>query len=360
MMTTTARRSVKSEVELDAEAGLDVSLPIGRPPMDLGRPIRMAVINNPGSGNNRRRRRLASILGVLKQSGVPHAEADTLEGFVTTTEELLDDGAELIVINGGDGTVQGVLTGLFRAAPRRHAPLVAVLPGGTTNTTARNVGYAARAEQALRELIAEAERGHLSGEVDERAVMRVERGRGSAPLFAMFFGAGAVYHGIRFCKDQVESRGMRGQLGAGVALSVFLGRIATGQGGKLFPPLHANVVVDGERHESQELLGMIASTMERQFLGLRPYWGREPGPIHYSSLAYSPRHLSRAAIPVMFGRPNRFGRPEFGYRSCNASHVELHLDSGFTLDGELYSSNPGTPVRLSAERTAFFLRREPG
>ena len=359
-MMTTARQSAKGEIDFDAEVGLDVSLPIGRPPMDLGRPIRIAVINNPGSGNNRRRNRLASILGALKQSGIPHAEADTLEGFVTVTQELLDDGVELVVINGGDGTVQGVLTGLFRATPRRHAPLVAVLPGGTTNTTARNVGYAARAEHALHELIAEAERGHLSGKVEERPVMCIERGRGSAPLYAMFFGAGAVYHGIRFCKDQVESRGMRGQLGAGVALAVFLSRIATGQGGTLFPPLRASVVVDGERHEAESLLGMIASTMERQFLGLRPYWGQEPRPIHYSSLGYSPRHLSRAAIPVMFGRPNRFGRPEFGYKSRNASHLELHLDSGFTLDGELFSPNAGTPLHLSAERKAFFLRREPG
>jgi hypothetical protein len=100
--------------------------------------------------------------------------------------------------------------------------------------------------------------------------------------------------------------------------------------------------------------------MDRQFLGLRPYWGQEPAPIHYSALSYSARSLSRAAISVMRGKPNRFVRPELGYRSCNASRIELHIDSGFTLDGELYAPEGDTSLRITAGDTALFLRRAPG
>jgi diacylglycerol kinase family enzyme len=118
-------------------------------PAKLDRPLRIAVINNPASGNNRRRGRFTSMLETLKRSGVAHAEADTLEGMIGATQRLLDEGAELLVVNGGDGTVQAVLTGIFRAPRTTRVPAVAVLPGGTTNTTSHNVGYGGRAGSSL-------------------------------------------------------------------------------------------------------------------------------------------------------------------------------------------------------------------
>jgi Diacylglycerol kinase catalytic domain len=329
-------------------------------PDRFGRPVHIAVVNNPASGNNRRGNRLNAILDGLRRSGVAHAEADSLDGLVAATQRLLADGVELVVVNGGDGTVQAVLTGIFRAPRTARVPILAVLPGGTTNTTARNVGYGARAEQALAELVAGAERGQLPGRVEKRPVLRIDRGSVPEPLYAMFFGAGAVYHGIRFSKDQVESRGLRGQLGAGLSLAVFLWRVVSGGKGELFPPLRASTTVDDGEMEREDLFGILASTMDRQFLGLRPYWGREAAPIHYSTLAYSVRSPVRAATAVMRGKPNRFVRPELGYKSCNAFRIELEIDSGFTLDGELFPADESTPLRLTADDAAHFLRHAPG
>lgn len=346
----------------DAESGFvresDAELSVLPPLMEPGRPVRIAVVTNPLSGNNRRRGRLAAVRALLARSGTEHGEAESPERISALACELSAAGAELIVVNGGDGTVQAVLTGLLRMPQERRLPLLAVLPGGTTNTTSRNVGYDARAETALDEIVRDAAAGNLRGRPERHHVLRVRIGSRPEPYFAMFCGAGAVYHGIRFSKDHVEAHGVRGQLGAGVALAVFLGKIATGQGGALFPPLEARVAIDGVWHETESLLGILVSTMERQFLGIRPYWGTEPGRLRYSALAYRPRQLLRAAVPVMRGRPNRFVRPELGYRSHNASRIELHLNSGFTLDGELFDGAHSRLV-LTAEDSVLFLRREP-
>jgi diacylglycerol kinase (ATP) len=331
--------------------------PLVRPGTDLGRAIRLAVIHNPKSGGNRRRGRLLEIREQIAGARIPHREGDTLEGLVAGTQSLLRDGAEVIAVNGGDGTVQAVLTGLLRADAEGPLPLVAVLPGGTTNTTARNVGYGVGTSAALAELAFRALGGRLEGVAQKSAVVRVERGNDPDPLFAMFFGAGGVYHGIRLAKEQVESRGMRGQLGAGLALAVFLTKIGTGEGGTLFPPLLARIAIDGGPAQEDRLLGLLVSTMERQFLGLKPYWGTGPGSLMVTALGYSPRHVLRSAVSVMRGRPNRFATPENGYRSCNADRMELELDSGFTLDGELFAAGPGGRIAVSGERSIFFLRR---
>jgi diacylglycerol kinase (ATP) len=335
----------------------ELDRPLVGPGVDLGRPIRLGVIHNPKSGGNRRRGRLHEVREQIAGARLAHREGDSLESLVEGTWGLLRDGVEVIAVNGGDGTVQAVLTGLLRADVEGPLPLIAVLPGGTTNTTARNVGYGVATTAALGELAYRALGGRLEGTAQKSAVVRVDRGNDPDPLFAMFFGAGGVYHGIRLAKEQVESRGMRGQLGAGLALAVFLTKIATGEGGTLFPPLCARMSVDGGPTREERLLGLLVSTMERQFLGLKPYWGTEPKPLMVTSLGYSPRHVLRSAVSVMRGRPNRYATPENGYASCNADRLELELDSGFTLDGELFAAGPGGRISVGGDRSVFFLRR---
>jgi len=329
------------------------------PGVDVGRRIRTGVINNPLSFRNKRRRVLPAILNVLRaHPWVMHHEVTRPEDIGAATHSLLDGGCELIVVNGGDGTMQAVLSRLFGSGPLDTLPLLAVLPAGTTNMVAADVGAMVRPIPALQRLLGSARDGCLHGTVVERPVMRAEIAPDAAPIFSFFFGSGAIYHGIRFCRHFVATLGLRGEVGPGVALAVFLARIALGHGGRMFPPLHLSGRLDGQVLQPGAYIGMLVSTVSRQFLGLRPFWGREPAPLKYTAMSYSPRHLWRAAPAMMRGKPNRFVRPEYGYTSHNAHALELHLDCGFTLDGELFTPPTGTPVMLRSGYTASFLHQQ--
>ena len=327
------------------------------PPVDLGRAIRTGVINNPLSFRNRRPRTLPAVLKVLESHAeIPHYEVDRPEDIGAATRALVDAGSELIVVNGGDGTVQAVLTALFGGPPLDGLPLLAILPSGTTNMVAADIGDLTHPVPALQRLLAAVGNGRLLGTVVRRPVMRVEIAPHATPIFAMFFGSGAIYHGITFCRRYVARFGLRGEIGPGLALAVFLGKIALGQGASLFPPLHLSGRLDGEPLQAGAYRGVLVSTVSRQFLGLRPFWGREPAPLKYSAMSYSPQHLWRAAPAVMRGKPNRYVRPEYGYTSHNAHEIALHLDCGFTLDGELFPRPAGEPVSLRNGYSAAFLR----
>jgi hypothetical protein len=322
------------------------------------RPLRLGIINNPLSGQNARRGLLDRVRALLgAHPAVAQFDVSTPEAMSGAVDDLLRAETELIVVNGGDGTVQAVLTAMLRSPVPRALPLLAVLPGGSANTTARNVGYGRRPLQALRRLVEEAARGVLAGSVERRAVVRVDDESGAPPQFAMLFGAGAVYHGISFFRREIESRGLRGQLGSGVAVGTFLAHVVSGRGGKLFPPLEAEIRIDGERLPGESYFGILTSTMDRQILGLSPYWGVGPGPLRFSALGYAPRGLARAIVPALRGRPSRHLRPELGYRSVNAGEVHIAFDSGYTLDGELFEpAGPTTRLALSARQHAYFLR----
>lgn len=349
----------------DRPAGVDSDRPepslLLAPPVHLDRPIRTGVINNPLSFKNRRGNTLQDALDVMAaHARIPHHEVDRPEDIGAATRALLDAGSELLVVNGGDGTVQAVLTELF-GGPRRDAlPLIAVLPSGTTNMVAADIGAMTHPVPGLRRLLAAADEGRLLGTVIRRPVMRAQIAPGAAPIFSMFFGSGAIYHGITFCRHYIATLGLRGELGPGLALAVFIAKIALGHGERLFPPLHLSGHLDGVPLERGAYRGVLVSTVSRQFLGLRPFWGSEPAPLKYSALSYSLRHMMRAVPAVMRGKPNRYVRPEYGYTSHNAHEVELHLDCGFTLDGELFVPSPGAPVILRSGYTAAFLRQSEG
>ncbi|MCC6765770.1 MAG: hypothetical protein IT293_14025 [Deltaproteobacteria bacterium] len=321
-------------------------------------PLQVAIISNPTSGQNARRGLLARIEGLLAgHTGVRHYTERTFEGLAEATRAVVDAETEIVVVNGGDGSVQTVLTAML-CAPLDRLPLLAVLPGGTTNTTARNVGYGSDPLAALARLLRESARGVLAGRVERRPVVCADLPDG--PQFAMMFGAGAVYDGIVFARNQLESHGVRGQLGGGVALATFLARVLTGRAGTMFPPLAAEVRLDGRVLPPTRYFGMLTSTIDRQFLGVRPYWGVGPGPLRFSAMREGPQHLARAIFPALRGRPSPWLRPELGYYSHNVDEVDLRFDGGFTLDGELFApSGRERHVVLTARRSAYFLRATP-
>ncbi len=334
-----------------------------RPPRIIGEepgrhPLRVAVISNPTSGRNKRRGLIAAIQTLLRDHPtVPHFQERTFAGIADATNAAIAGDPEVIVVNGGDGTVQTVLTSLLRA-PLDRLPLLAVLPGGTTNTTARNVGYGTRPLAALGTLLAASAHGRLAGRIERRAVLRADLDDG--PQYAMMFGAGAVYHGIVFARGQLASHGMRGQLGAGIALATFLTRVFTGRAGTMFPPLDADVRLDGVALPATSYFGILISTMDRQFLGVSPYWGTGPGPLRFSALRVRPEYLARAIVPALRGRESRWLTPEAGYRSHNVDDVALTFRGGFTLDGELFEPTVGErSLHLTARQIGYFLRATP-
>lgn len=330
------------------------------PPRVIGddpkfRPLRVALISNPTSGQNARRGLLGRAHELIKTyPRVAHFQERTYAGIVDVTRTAVADDTAIIAVNGGDGTVQAVLTSIL-SAPAAQLPVLAVLAGGTTNSTARNVGYGDRPFDALQRLLAASAAGLLPGTVERHAVLRADLEQGAQ--YGMMFGAGAVYDGIVFAHDQLASRGLRGELGAGLALAAFLMKALRGKGGPLFQPLAADVHVDGERLPPVSYFGMLTSTMDRQFLGVSPYWGVGPGRLRFSAMRDRPRHLARALVPALRGRPSRWLHPDFGYRSVNADEVTLAFSGGFTLDGELFEPTPRTqPLVLTARQSAYFLR----
>jgi len=113
---------------------------------------RVALIYNPASGQGSSRRRLAieQAVAVLREAGV---EAETMETHApgsagTLAEEATRRGCDTIIACGGDGTVHEVLQSLVGTDIA-----LGVIPLGTANALAANLGLQTSPVKAMRRLL---------------------------------------------------------------------------------------------------------------------------------------------------------------------------------------------------------------
>lgn len=269
--------------------------------------------------------------------------------------ELAARHVNTIAISGGDGTVHAVLSTLLSEKQFRLPPRLAVLRSGTTSMIAGDAGLRGRPDRALASLIERAAHGGEGLEIVRRHVMCIDRGAGWAPIHGMFFGAAAIVQGIQYCRGKIHSIGLRGEIGPGIALLRFAMAMARAERA-IVTPVPLGVSLDGTAHTTIDCWVAYVTTLERLLLGLRPFWGTQDAPLHFSIVRARPRHWLRALPGLLRGRHNRFMTSGNGYESHNAHRLRIELDSRFTVDGEIFSPAPGSPLVLTDAGALDFLR----
>ncbi len=316
--------------------------------------LRIGVLHNPRSGANlTATASMRRIYGA--HPGIICRDASDPASIAQALGELAEHGVNTVAISGGDGTVNAVFNTVFAHSPFPCLPLLAVLRGGTANMTARDVGMPGRQDRALRTLIECAARSGAGLAVTERPVMRIDPGAGREPIHGMFFGAALITQGIEYCKQEVHTRGLRGEIGPAVTIARFAIAIARGDRA-IVAPVPIGVAIDDGSTSSFDCAVVYVTTLAQLVLALRPWWGKEAAPLHYSSVRAAPRHWVKALPGLLRGRPNRYTTPANGYESHNAHRLRLDLDTPFFVDGEIFSPSAGHALAFTAGGTAGFLK----
>jgi hypothetical protein len=324
--------------------------------------LRIGVVNNLRAGKSQEQ--VSRMLNFLRSHpDVVNVETDHADMMPEALAELAQKEVDLLVVNGGDGTLQYALTEILggRAFGDR-IPMIAPLRAGRTNMSALDLGARKDPLRGIGELIACAEDGRIAERVEPRRVLRISYGYGieRAAQYGMFFGAGIIKRAIELNHRLFDNNGQKslveGVPGATLVTAGLVGRMMTGDHSGILAPDKVQILLDDEAVAQGEFHLVMASTLSRLFARMRPFWGQGPGGVRFTSIAAPCKSFTRAAPGVIRGRPADWVTPETGYLSRNVDHAELRMNCGFTVDGELWQPDPDRSVALSAESVVHFVR----
>ncbi len=115
--------------------------------------MRALLIVNPHATATTARRRDLLAHALASQVKLRIAHTNRRGHAADLAARAASDGFELVVVHGGDGTVNETVNGLMAGRQGSQMPLLAVVPGGSTNVFARAIGLDADPTQATEQIL---------------------------------------------------------------------------------------------------------------------------------------------------------------------------------------------------------------
>lgn len=318
----------------------------------------IALLSNPQSTGNK------SGLPEMRaycanQPEIFHYEVEAVEQIAMALKSIALVRPKLLVINGGDGTVQATLTEMYQGEYfGDNPPPVAVLPNGKTNLIALDLGAHGDALDTLKQML-EITRNNLEDHLVVRKLIALSDASHSRPVLGMFLGGAGLAEIILYCRNKIYPLGLPNSVSHIIAALATVVALMFNASARFLPVTSSNMRISMVRHG--ELQGnfsvLMVTTLEK--LLLRSTAGAESAE-HMGNMKFVAVENNRSGLWTMI-KDTIFGR--FGSRAGAGLHlerddmIEIEGDSGcVVLDGELFEARRGHPITLRTTKPIPFLR----
>ncbi|MGB3721941.1 MAG: acylglycerol kinase family protein [Pacificimonas sp.] len=315
----------------------------------------VALLSNPCSTGNREI--LPRVREFTAQSpDIFHYEVNDIAEIPQALKTIARTKPRVLVINGGDGTVQNVLTELQHSrAFGDNPPPLAVLPNGKTNLIALDLGGGTDPLKALARIVEIAEEG-VEAHVTPRKLIALNDGRLTRPVMGMFLGGASLASSILFCRHKLYPLGLPNWV-AHVLTTVmaFFAVLVGGRGG--WQPLSGestSITVRRDGKLEGAFLVLMVTTLERVLMNIPG--GKESGSgLGLMAIEQKRGAVLRAAGAALF---RRFDRAKFeGLHLDNGDEIRISGGkSDVILDGEHFSAPHGGSIVLTPTAPVNFLK----
>ena len=251
-------------------------------------------------------------------------------------QDVLSAKAEHIVIEGGDGTVQGILTEFLRHEKARNLPIFTLVPGGNTNQVARNIGLSAATPQAVAKALS-------ADKTISRAPLLRIIDKDQRKYYGFLFSSGALPQVTDYTRDKLHDRGLGGSLA--VIGGILKGTADTGG---ITEPTTIEIDIDAGDIEKIQgpHLGTIVTTLPSLMLKLDPFWGEGDRPLRVTYVAGEYQKLAQHVASLWLGKKNK-DRSQDGMYSWTADGLKYRYKGPCVLDGELLELTKSFKIRAT-------------
>jgi hypothetical protein len=317
----------------------------------------VALLSNPrASGNQSMLPRVRRFCAQHKD--IFHYEVEHVDQIGAALRSIARVRPRVLVVNGGDGTVQATLTelhhgGHFDGAP----PPVAVLPNGKTNLIAHDLGGGGDSIRALERVLELARADDMLPHIVNRELISLSDGEpGRKPVLGMFLGGAGLAEAMLYCRHRIYPLGLPNWLAHAFALILGILAVLIGRTGRFLPtppqPMTISVLKSGVL-KGRFALRMVTTLQRLLFSGNMP--GERAGAMQLVVIERSLPALLRALVAAIRGKLGRYRMT--GVHLERGEEIRIEGDhSSVLMDGELFETGIGRPIVLRPTRPMPFLK----
>jgi hypothetical protein len=319
---------------------------------------RIALLSNPKStGNVAQLPRIREFCA--EHPDLFHYEVEHASQIGEAMKSIARVRPKVLVINGGDGTVQAALTELYNGGHFGDcAPPVAVLPSGKTNLIALDLGARGDPIQTLEHLLHLARNENLADYTVARELIALRQGEnGDRPIIGMFLGGAGLADTMLYCRDKIYPLGLpNGLAHVLTAFALVVKLLLRVKAGFLPPdpqPLSVSMHEEGSRISGRFSL-LAVTTLEKLLLSSE-LGGRREGVLKLLAVDERPSTILRGLVASLAGK---LGREKVrGVHFEEANQITIHGDdSNVILDGEMFRAQRGNPINLTPAMPLSFVK----
>jgi hypothetical protein len=316
----------------------------------------VALLSNPNSTGNR------SLLPTVRSycarnPDIFHYEVEEIGQIAKALEMIARVKPKVLVVNGGDGTVQSALTELYHGGHFDGTPPpVAVLPNGKTNLIALDLGAEGDPLVALSRIV-EVAKGDLSEHIVVRELIALSDGsEGARPVLGMFLGGAGLAETILYCRNKIYPLGLPNGLSHFLAAMAVLFSAIFRLKADFLParakPISVSFIRQGELQGIFSVL--IVTTLDKLLLGAQA-GGARKGLMKFLAVDQRPWSMLKMIVASLGGKLGQRKMTGIHFQEGDTIRIDSD-DSSVVLDGEVFEASRGNPIVLRSTPPVPFLK----
>ncbi len=319
---------------------------------------RIALLSNPKSTGN-----LAQLSRIrdycAEHPDIFHYEVERAEQIGDALRTIARVRPKMLIINGGDGTVQAALTEMYNGGHfGSESPPVAVLPNGKTNLIALDLGAQGDPIRALERLV-EIAQGDLERYIVPRELIALRHGRDGddRPVIGMFLGGAGLADTMLYCRHKIYPLGLPNSVAHVITAVALVAKLLLRVKAGFLPP-DARPLSVSVREKGGMISGrfsvLAVTTLEKLLLSSEVAGSRSGG-LKMLAVEERPASVLRAFVATLRGKLGRATLSGVHFEQADEISIEGE-NSDLILDGEMFRTQIGRPVILSPAQPLSFVR----
>ena len=317
---------------------------------------RIALLSNPKSTGN-----IAQLPRIREycdsHPDVFHYEVEEASQIGEAMRVIARIRPEVLVLNGGDGTVQAALTELYNGGHfGEKPPPVAVLPSGKTNLIALDLGAKGDPIETLERLIALARTDDLEAYTVPRELIALRRAGEDRPVIGMFLGGAGLADTMLYCRDKIYPLGLPNGVAHIITAFAVLAKMVLGLRTSFLPPDSQPLSVSvSHKNSLSGRFSLLAVTTLEKLLLASDFGGNREGSLKLLAIEERPASLVGALAASIRGKLGRSQVRGVHFEEADEITIEAE-NSNVILDGEMFRAVRGSPINLTPAHPLSFVK----